>query len=151
MGYRVVEGAGLRTRYAGTPAVAINAVPDGPLALEVEFQTESAPLGAEAAFTRLVFEDATEYRWIAADHTYFPANRDDFEFALIEIIDSEQIRQLLDAGIYRDRPPGQRLGGTIDEAELRHYRLGFDEYGTLDVICFRLRVERLRARSFRDA
>ncbi|GEL99036.1 hypothetical protein CTE05_25830 [Cellulomonas terrae] len=54
-------------------------------------------------------------------------------------------------GLYRDRPPGQRLGGTTDEAELRNYRLGFDEYGTLDVICSRLRVERLRARSFRDA
>jgi len=134
MGYRAVQGDGLRTRYAGTPAVVTNAVPDGPLALEVVFQAESSPAGAEAAFTRLVFESVLEYRWIAINHTYFPTNDADFEFGLIEIIDSPQISQLIDEGIYRDRPPGERLGGTIDEADLSHYRVGFDEYGTFDCV-----------------
>jgi hypothetical protein len=147
MSYRLVEGEGLRTRYAGTPAVIINAVPDGPVALEIVFQTESAPAGTEAAFTRLVFEDVMEYRWVEFDQAYFPTNRHDFKFALIEIIDSEQISQMLDMGMYRDRPPGQRLGGVVDEAALRHYRLGFDDYGAFDVICLGLRVDRFRALS----
>lgn len=145
MGYRVVEGDGLRTRYSGTPTVVINAVPDGPVSIEVAFQAEPAPVGVEAGFTRLVFEDVREYRWIASDQPYFPTNRDDFEFGLIEIIDSAQIKRLLDEGIHSDRPAGQRLGGTTDEAELRHYRIGFDEYGTVDVICLGLRIERFRA------
>jgi hypothetical protein len=147
MGYRIVEGDGLRTRYAGTPAVAIHAVPDGPLVLEVAFQAEPARAGTEAEFTRLQFEDVREYRWIASDQTYFPVNCDDFEFGLIEIIDSEQIKRLLAEGMYADRPPGQRLGGTIDESELHHYRVGFDEYGSFDVICMGLQVERLRSLS----
>jgi hypothetical protein len=147
MGYRVVEGDGLRTRYAGAPAVVVHAVPDGPLALEVAFQSEPARVGTEAGFTRLWFEDVREYRWIAADQTYFAGNRDDFEFGLIEIIDSEQIKRLLAEGLYADRPPGQRLGGTVDESELRHYRIGFDDYGSFDVICRGLRVERFRSLS----
>jgi hypothetical protein len=147
MSYRLVEGEGLQTRYEGTPVVVINAVPDGPVALEIVFQTESAPAGTEAAFTRLVFESVMEYRWVAYEQEYFPTNLHDYEFALIEIIDSEQISQMLDLGMYRDRPPGQRLGGVIDEADLRHYRLGFDDYGDFDVICLRLRIERFRALS----
>lgn len=88
-----------------------------------------------------------EYRWIASNQSYFPANRDDFEFGLIEIIDSEQIKRLLDEGMYADRSPGQRLGGTVDETRLRHYRIGFDDYGSFDVICLGFRVERFRTMS----
>lgn len=145
MGYRVVEGDGPRTRYAGTPSVVIDAVPDGPLALEVTFQAEPARSGTEARFTRLRFESVLEYRWIAVGQTYFPSNRDDFEFGLIEIVDSGQVKRLLDEGRYADRPPGQRLGGTIDEAQVRHYRIGFDDYGSLDVISLGLRIEPFRA------
>lgn len=147
MGYRVVNGDGLRTRYAGTPVVIVHSVPGGPLALELVFQAEPAPAGVEVGFTRVWFEDAREFRWVASDQTYFPANRDDFEFALIEIVDSDQIKRMLAEGLYSDSPPGQRLGGTTDEAALRHFRVGFDDYGSFDVICLGLQTESFRARS----
>ena len=145
MGYRLVEGEGLRTRFAATPTFVVVPVPDGPLALEVAFQAEQGNAGSESAFTRLRFEDVREYRWVAIDQTYFSSNRDDFEFGLIEIIDSGQVKQMLDAGLYADQPVGQRLGGTISEAALRHYRIGFEEYGTFDVVCLGLRINRFRA------
>lgn len=143
MGYRHVEGDGLRTRYAGTPRLAVTAVDDGPVSVEVCFQASPARTGEPAAFTRIVFEAVFEYRWVASAQTYFPANRDDFEFGLIEILDSGLIAMMLNEGAYSDQPKGQRFGGVVDEADLRHYRIGFDNYGTLDVVCLSTRIDHL--------
>jgi len=141
VGYRKVEGDGLRTRYAGTPRLAVTAVDDGPVSVELCFQASQARTGEPAVFTRVVFEAVFEYRWVASDQTYFVANRDDFEFGLIEILDSGLISMMLNEGAYADQPKGQRFGGVIDEADLRHYRIGFDDYGTLDVICLNIQID----------
>ena len=92
-------------------------------------------------FTRIVFADVFEYRWVASDQAYCIANRDDFEFGLIEILDSDLIAMMLNEGAFVDQRKGQRFGGVIDEADLRHYRIGFDEYGTLDFVCLSIRID----------
>jgi hypothetical protein len=94
VGYRRVEGGELRTRYAGTPRLAVMAVDDGPVSVEVCFQASQAHSREPAVFTRIRFEAVFEYRWVASDQTYFVANRDDFEFGLIEILDSELIARM---------------------------------------------------------
>ncbi|MGA1870957.1 MAG: hypothetical protein ACMUJM_20665 [bacterium] len=51
----------------------------------------------------------------------------------------------------RRSPPGQRFGwhpnrpngGGIDEAKVRHYRFGLDDWGKLDVICFDMTIQRV--------
>jgi hypothetical protein len=144
MGYRKVDGDGLRTRYAGTPSVAVKAVHDGPVSVEISFQAESAPSGVVALFTRLSFADVLEYRWIATDQTYFVTNRDDFEFALIEIVDSGQVDLMVREGMYSDQPAGRRLGGVTDERKIRHFRIGFDDYGTFDIISTGVKIDRYR-------
>ena len=141
MGYRCVEGDGLSTRYDGTPRLAVTAVDDGPVSVEVLFRASEARTGEPADFTRIVFEDVIEYRWVASNQTYFMMNREDFEFGLIEIIDSELIAAMLNEGMYASQPKGKRFGGVIDEANLRHYRIGFDDYGTLDVVCLNIQIE----------
>lgn len=141
MGYRRVEGYGLRTRFAGTPRLAVTAVDDGPVSVELCFQASQARTGEPAVWTRIVFEAVFEYRWVASDQTYFVTNRDDFEFGLIEILDSGLIAMMLNEGAYAGQPRGQRLGGVVDEADLRHYRIGFDDYGTLDVICLGIHTD----------
>ena len=145
MGYRRIEGDGLSTRYAGTPRLAVTAVDDGPMSIELYFQASQARTGEPAAFTRIVFEAVFESRWVAADQTYFVANRDDYEFRLIEILDSGLIAMMLNEGTYEGQPKGQRFVGVIDEADVRHYRIGFDDYGTLDVICLSIQVGHLES------
>jgi hypothetical protein len=58
-----------------------------------------------------VFEAVFESRWVAADQTYFVANRDDYEFRLIEILDSGLIAMMLNEGTYEGQPKGQRFVG----------------------------------------
>lgn len=144
MGYREVSGSGLSTRYAGTPALNVKATPDGPVDVEICFQAESARAGEIATFTRLLFVSVLEYRWIAADHTFFTANRDDFEFALIEIVDSDEVKLMTAEGMYSDRAPGQRLGGVVDERNLHHFRIGFDDYGTFNIISMNIKIDNYR-------
>ena len=93
-----------------------------------------------ALFTEITFTAVLEYRWIAADQTYFTTNRDDLDFALIEIIDSGQVDLMVGQGMYKDRPPGQRLGGVLDERKLHHYRISFDDYGTFEAISVGLQI-----------
>jgi hypothetical protein len=57
----------------------------------------------------------------------------DYEFGLIEIIDSEFVARTIDSSPYRNAPQGQRMGA-LSEAELHHYRLGFDNHGLYDVV-----------------
>lgn len=62
MGYRLVDGDGLRTRYAAAPVIAVRGVTDEPVSIEVKFQAEPARTGEEALFTRLLFSGVLEYR-----------------------------------------------------------------------------------------
>ncbi len=145
MSHIAVDKGNLKTRYGGTPSVKVEGVPDGPVALELVYQVESTRAGSAAKSARIRFDGVLEYRWIASDQTYFTDNETDFTFELIEILDSGQVARMLDRGMYADLPAGQRLGGTVDEAHLRHFRIGFDDYGSFDVVCLRLEVEGLRS------
>ena len=135
MGYRAIEGEAFRTRYEGAPEVRWISVEDAHLAVEVAFQVVSTPRGSEATFTTIRFDSVFEFRWIESEVTYFPSNPDDFEFGLIEIVDSDLIELLVRSGMHASQPVGQRLGGVLDERHLRHFRIGFDDYGTFDVVC----------------
>jgi hypothetical protein len=85
--------------------------------------------------TEVTFSGVIEYRWIRDRQFYLDTNPDDFGFALIEILDSQLKERLLTSGPYRGFGPGERLGGILEETRVRHFRIGFDEHGTYDVLC----------------
>jgi hypothetical protein len=145
MSHTEIERDITRTRYEGNPQVRVASIPDGPLSLQVTLQTTSAPDGQEAAFSRIVFKDVLEYRWIASNHSYLLTDKNDAGFCLIEILNSEHVEMLVSNDIYSDSPPGSRLGGVLDERSLHHYRLDFDEYGTFDIIALSVEISSYRA------
>lgn len=140
MGHRFVEGEGPRTTYSSSPNVEFRSVEDGPVSVKITFQAEPAPLGREAKFTELTFKSVFEYRWISSSFSYLLTNIDDHAFALIEIVDSEHVQMMLERNIYQSQPKGLRLGGVVKETEVRHFRIGFDRYGYIDILCLDLQV-----------
>lgn len=140
MAYEPLGGEELRTRYAGTPEVQLLSVPDGPLSLLVSYQIESARAGGTARFAVLRFASVFEFRLVESECYYAMTNPDDFEFAPIRILDSGHITLMIDRGRYRDEPPGKRFGGVVDEGDLKHYRIGFDDFGAIDVIALGVEV-----------
>lgn len=135
MGYQIVDGDALRTRYDDAPRVSIKSVSNASVEIELVFWSGPGQAAEEKRFTRLRFLSVIEYRWGEQFFGGIYGNKEDFKFALIEITDSEAISGLITTGMFADQPEGQRFGGVIDERELRHFRIGFDDYGTFDVIC----------------
>jgi len=90
----VVGGDALRTRYAATPAFVVSAIDDGPVSLKMSFNASETRPGELALFTRMTFQDVLEYRWMAFNQAYAVSNRDDFGFALIEILASGMIASM---------------------------------------------------------
>lgn len=137
MAHRRIPGDNLRTTYAGAPEVVVDAVPDDRLDVRLSFP--SAPLGAPGPrTTTLSFGNVYGFHFSDSVIGLYLGHPHDVEFALIEITDSESVHRILTEGRFADQP-GERLGAT-PEADLRHYRITFDDHGTYDVLCSRLTV-----------
>ncbi len=85
-------------------------------------------------FGELTFTPVFQYRWTYGEVGYkdFESDAEDYEFGLIEITDSAYIADILGKTKNYD---GQR--GLIfykNFYNIRHFRLGFDEYGTFDIV-----------------
>ena len=120
--YNPVEGEGLRTTYAFAPRVMVSVKRDGPTSLRLEFA--SSPVyqdGQEFRVTNLAFEKVLEYSWDQFEFHRLASNRDDVEFALINIVDSGIIAEL------------EATGRSLPE-NIHHYRICFDDHGTYDVV-----------------
>lgn len=140
MGHKEVAEPPLRTMYASTVRVRVLGDVDTRIGLQLEFP--SAPSdGRQIRFSRVTFTSVCEYRWVFGETLYSLFNRDDSGFSLIEIIDSDHIKAMVDRGMFATQPAGRRLGGVADERSLRHYRIGFDEYGRFDVIALGVEIE----------
>ena len=90
------------------------------------------------------FSDVLEYRWKAFDLTYedFPEHEEDYAFGLIEVTDSRYIENMAAKGPLRAQP-GQRFGPFLKEADVRHFRLAFDDWGELNVVALGVSVKQL--------
>jgi hypothetical protein len=137
--YSIIGDGRLSTRRSDGPEVRIRGRGDTPLEVELLYEVlVEEPSGFAPA--RLLFESVLEYRWVQTDVTYFLGNDRDFRFDLIEIEGSEHVERMASSGMNRRQPVGQRLGGVIDERSVRHFRIGFDDYGTFEVLCLDLEV-----------
>ena len=94
----------------------------------------TAPLG------RIEFSGVQEFRWIESDVLYEEHDRhqDDYEFGLIEVVDSKYIETM------RMRQPVAEQSGqprpVLPEFQLRHFRMGFDDWGELNVFATEVNV-----------
>lgn len=128
---------GTYTAYDDAPRVAVQSVPEGPLMLSVSYRNclESAPVLTQC---RIIFDAVYDYRWFrSGQHMYTDPGQ--YAFGLIEVFRSELREQFLDHTLLR-RERGARLGW-VSEDKLRHWRLGFDHFGTFDVLCLDMAVE----------
>jgi hypothetical protein len=126
MNYRIVAGDAIATTFDDHPAVLVTNRPAGNSpSLQIQY---IAATGA-SRHTRIEFEGVFWYQWIDEDLEIYNHQPDDYEFGLIEIVDSEEIRRWVTG------PPGRGLPGVLKESDLHHYRLGFQGHGTYDIIC----------------
>jgi hypothetical protein len=144
MGFERVAGDGLFTRYSDSPTVTVRTFPEeAPTDLQLEFPSQSSHAGSGERYrrTRITFKSVWEYRWIITDFVYYPTDPDAHAFALIEVFDSGLKQRLIEHSKYRSLPAGDRLGGVVKEADLRHFRIGFDHHGAYEVLCLGVQID----------
>jgi hypothetical protein len=98
----------------------------------------SAPLDRTggARRTKLTFRNVLDFRFREHELGLSWTDLDSSKFGLIEIEASELLAQFVAAGRVRSRS-----SGSIKEADLRHYRIVFDDHGRYDIVCTNLQIE----------
>lgn len=128
MSHRRVEGEGLRTTYAFAPRVSTSTVRDGPTRIRLEFASSGIYRDdQEVRTTQLSFDHVVAYEWNDFEFHRVSSSRQDFELGLIEITDSSIVAEIRSTGRY------------IGE-DLRHFRISFDDHGTYDIVCEKIKI-----------
>ena len=138
---RVVDPE-LRTGWDDEPILTVINKRNESIRLVLEFVTSPEGKGKAARWSRVVFNVVWYYRWIEADVGYEPDNPDDFEFALIEITDSALVQDFLARGRWPSDNGAADPRMILGPDPVRHFRIGFDDHGTYDVLCGDIHVER---------
>lgn len=125
---------GETTRYDDCPKVVMTGGGNTSVTVTVTYHAALAPPGTRATLGEVAFLNVLEIRWIDCDASYeeYPQHEDDYEFGLIEILDSAYIETMASRGVYHDHP-GNRIRGNPEDS-VRHFRMGFDKWGELNVI-----------------
>jgi hypothetical protein len=141
MAYRLVDDGGLsRTSWDDQPTITVRNKASQSTTLVIEFFSE--PNAGRR--TRLTFDAVWRYEWTEFSVGYESTNRKDGEFALVEILDSEVVSDMLEHGHWLEEGPHRNLRDVFHATPLRHYRISFDDHGEYDVICSQLvKVEAL--------
>jgi hypothetical protein len=145
MAYLTIPIPGGSTRFEDAPVIRITGGGDEPLTVTICYNAAEttgarSPLLAEVTFTNVL-----EYRWVAHFVDYYPDDDEgNFEFGLIQIVDSKHIEEMAAKGPWREYP-GRRFGDVIAEAEVKHYRMAFDDYGLFDIIALDAVAREVRA------
>lgn len=135
MPYSVIPIPGGGTRFEDAPVVQVLGNPNGAIALKIKYNASEITGGHPPVYGEVLFSDVLEYRWQADSVEYedFPQHEDDFQFGLIEIHNSAYIDNMATKGV-RGNLREHRFGAGIKDAEVRHFRMGFDDYGCFDII-----------------
>lgn len=127
---------GLRTTYAESPNVRFRSSEGRP---DIEMFFAASPMVA-GKFSRaeVLFKDVLDFRFYDFEIGLPIPNEDDFEFGLIECIDSQTLRQF-DSSAALSRTARPILSGR----DLHHYRIAFDDHGTYDIVCLGFELQRV--------
>src|SRR2546421_9628293 len=130
MSYQRIPGARLATRYAYAPTVRMEAEPEGPTRVIMEYTSSSIQESQPPLVTRLTFYSVLEFGWSEFDRGVRLGDRE-VAFSLIEITDSPLIAEI-----------NRRVSGRgWDERLLHHYRIAFDDHGCYEVVCAEVAIE----------
>ena len=138
MAHRVLECPGQTTRYEDCPQLAMTGGGNTSLGLTLRYCASAIADDGTILAGEIVFSDVLEFRWIEHDAAYeeHPEHDDDFRFGLIEIENSAYVETMASRSGWRNHA-GTRIRGR-PESEVRHFRIGFDDWGRLDVIATRI-------------
>lgn len=130
------------TQYDDSPEVRILNASGGSTQLSITYYAGLITPSGTAPKAQILFHDVLEYRWVIDSFEYedFDEHQDDFSLGLIEIVNSRYIDRMASRGPWRDHPQ-MRFGDVINEADVKHYRIVFDEYGHFDVIALGVSIE----------
>lgn len=131
----------LTTGWDDGPSVQVSNRSNGTATLAITFFSGPGDTTAPATRSRIVFRGVFLYRFIDIDLGYEPDNRDDYEFTLIEVTDSALREDVYTRGRWQNEGLERDLRIVLPPDQLRHYRIGFDDHGTYDVLCTEATVE----------
>lgn len=134
MAHKVLEIPGQTTQLDGGPQVTVAGGGNTSMSITVSYHASEISPDLTVQIGEITFSDVLEFRWIDSDAAYeeHSKHEDDYEFGLIEILNSAYIEMMASHGGWREYA-GTRIRGQ-PESQVRHFRMGFDEWGTLDVI-----------------
>ncbi|HEY3751967.1 MAG TPA: hypothetical protein VGL80_22520 [Pseudonocardiaceae bacterium] len=132
--YHMVNGEHLSTIFDDGPTVTFVSN-DGHRALVMEFDSSAIDDTEENWLTSISFSRVLDFHFYDSEIGLPLPNESDYEFALIEVENSEVIDLFKSSrSLERTAMPVTRLG------DLHHYRVSFDDHGTYDVVCVGLTV-----------
>jgi hypothetical protein len=99
------------------------------LSLRMTFPA-SPIVGGIYQIASVVFQGVLDLRFYDWDLGLQMPNEDDYEFSLIEIMDFEIVDEFAESNVLSRSP-----NPVVQLSDLRHFRIGFDDFGTFDVIC----------------
>ena len=142
MAYKLIEIPGASTLHEYNPEVRILGVSDGPISLVITYHAGETEEG-RSYLGEITFSQVLEYRWISSLSPYedIPEHKQDRAFGLIEILHSAYVENMASKGMRREYP-GERFGNGLKDADVKHFRLSFDEYGKFDIIAIEVSVKK---------
>ena len=127
--FEEVAGERLRTSFADAPAVSLEGQGGS---TECVLRFDSSPVDADGLnwVTILRFAHVLDFRFSDFELGLELSNHDDFAYTLLRMVNSELLRRFVDsAALHRTARP------VLDDSDLRHYRIAFDDHGTYDIVC----------------
>ncbi len=133
MAHRVIEIPFGSTILEDNPVVEVVRKPGEMVNLIVKY--DSCYSGEGNRMGELTFVKVFQYRWTYGEIDYddFESDPSDYAFGLIEITDSRHIADIL-AKTEKQRAKDSGLVLYMKLYNVRHFRLGFDEYGYFDIL-----------------
>jgi hypothetical protein len=132
---------GVSTSWEDQPLVSVTTRAGGAARFVIELVTTPGDGSTAPRWSRITFHDVYVYRFVDVDLGYEPDNPDDYEFGLIEVTDSALREDVFARGRWQNEGPERDLRVLFGPEGLRHYRIGFDDHGTYDVLCSGASVE----------
>jgi len=141
----IVEGERLQTQFADAPRVTLSGA-GGSTEATMEFDSSVVDSSGLNWVTIVRFVRVLDFRFFDFELGLEEqmVNSNDLENGLIEVTDSGLIRAFAAAGSLR-----RTAVPIVNEEDLRHYRIAFDDHGIYDVICLGIELggRRVNARS----
>ncbi len=144
MPYNMISIPSGSTRFEDAPTIQVIGNSNSDVALSIKYHASENTGGRPLVFGLIVFSNVLEYCWQAdyVEYEELSEHEDDFEFGLIEILRSSYIENMAAKGV-KAQFSGHRFGEGINDAEVKHYRLAFDDYGRFDVIALSVSVSEI--------